>query len=171
MSSAPTTRSSVAPSGRSMTGVGLDTMVRSSTCAQSGISASDAAFTGQPATASIEGKRAANARTAVDFPVPRSPNTKTPPMPGSIAVRTMACFISSWPTIAENGKTRVMLRPQNAGEASALPMCPRHPKHGSGRIVLRKTIPHRGRPEWPRSGVRPGGRSWPLRLCRARSKR
>jgi hypothetical protein len=92
------------PSGRSMTGVGFSTTEWSCTCAQSGTSFSEAEFTGQPATARIGGSSAANPRTAVDFPVPRSPNTRTPPIPGSMAVRIMARFISSWPTMAENGK-------------------------------------------------------------------
>jgi hypothetical protein len=52
------------------------------------------------------GKSAANALTAVDLPVPRSPNTKTPPMLGSMAVSMMANFMSSWPTMAEKGKVK-----------------------------------------------------------------
>jgi hypothetical protein len=43
------------------------------------------------------------ARTAVDFPVPRSPNTSTPPIAGSTAEQIKASFISSCATIAENG--------------------------------------------------------------------
>jgi hypothetical protein len=49
------------------------------------------------------GSKAANALTAVDFPVPRSPKTNTPPTEGSTAAINIASFISSWPTIAENG--------------------------------------------------------------------
>ena len=45
-----------------------------------------------------------SARTAVDFPVPRSPKTRTPPIAGSTAAIRKAIFISSWPTIAEKGK-------------------------------------------------------------------
>ena len=63
--------------------------------AQSGTSCARAEFTGQPSTAEISGSSAASARTAVDLPVPRSPNTKTPPIPGSIAVSTIACFIAA----------------------------------------------------------------------------
>ena len=61
-------------------------------------------FTGQPVITLIGGKRSAKALMAVDFPVPLSPNTRTPPIFGSMAVRTNANFILSWPTIAENGK-------------------------------------------------------------------
>src|SRR6056297_398515 len=104
ISKAPVTRSSVTPRGRSTTGVGRSTRSVSLTSAQSGQSAGSDEFTGQPRTTLIGGKRAAKARTAVDFPVPRSPNTRTPPIPGSIAVRIMARFICSWPTMAEKGK-------------------------------------------------------------------
>src|SRR6056297_1982663 len=104
ISKAPVTRSSLTPRGRSMTGVGRSTSSVSLTLAQSGQWAGSAELTGHPRTTVIGGKRAAKARTAVDFPVPRSPNTRTPPMPGSIAVRIMARFICSWPTMAEKGK-------------------------------------------------------------------
>jgi hypothetical protein len=60
----------------------------------------------QPTTARILGNKAAKALTAVDLPVPRSPNTKTPPMLGSMAVSMMANFMSSWPTMAEKGKVK-----------------------------------------------------------------
>jgi hypothetical protein len=50
------------------------------------------------------GRRAGRARTAVDLAVPRWPRINTPPMVGSTAVRRMARFISSCPTIAEKGK-------------------------------------------------------------------
>jgi hypothetical protein len=40
----------------------------------------------------------------VDLPVPRSPKTMTPPIPGSVAAISIANFISSWPTMAEKGK-------------------------------------------------------------------
>jgi hypothetical protein len=52
----------------------------------------------------VGGSSAASARTAVDLPVPRSPNTITPPIRASTAAISSARFISSWPTIAENGK-------------------------------------------------------------------
>jgi hypothetical protein len=68
------------------------------------MSASLRLLTGHPAMAVIGGSRPASARTAVDLPVPRSPKTRTPPIEGSIAVRIIARFISSWPTMAEKGK-------------------------------------------------------------------
>jgi hypothetical protein len=49
------------------------------------------------------GSSAASARTAVDLPVPRSPNSNTPPMVGSTAAITRARFISSCPTMDVNG--------------------------------------------------------------------
>jgi len=48
-----------------------------------------------PATTRIGGSRLASARTAVDLPVPRSPNTITPPIRGSTAAISSAVFISS----------------------------------------------------------------------------
>ena len=62
-----------------------------------------------PSTTRMVGSNAASALTAVDFPVPRSPNTNTPPIVGSTAAMSSARFISSWPTMAENGKGRRML--------------------------------------------------------------
>ena len=50
-------------------------------------------------------------KTAVkshSVPVPRSPKTSTPPMPGSTAAIRIASFISSWPTMAEKGKASAM---------------------------------------------------------------
>src|SRR5487761_2318515 len=41
----------------------------------------------------------------VGFSVPRAPNTRTPPSVGSTAAQINASFISSWPTMAENGNT------------------------------------------------------------------
>jgi hypothetical protein len=49
------------------------------------------------------GSSAASARMAVDLPVPRSPNTSTPPILWSVAAIRIASFISSWATMAENG--------------------------------------------------------------------
>ena len=50
------------------------------------------------------GNKPARDLIIVDFPVPRSPKTRTPPIDGSIAVKIRASFICSCPTIAENGK-------------------------------------------------------------------
>ena len=44
-----------------------------------------------------------SARTVVDFAVPFSPRTSTPPMPGEIALRMRARRMSSMPTTALNG--------------------------------------------------------------------
>jgi hypothetical protein len=56
-----------------------------------------------PATTSMGGSTAASARTIVDFAVPFSPRTSTPPMFGEIVVRTRASAMSSEPTTAEKG--------------------------------------------------------------------
>ena len=48
---------------------------------------------------------AASARMAVVLPVPRSPSTSTPPMLASTAAICRESFMSSWPTMAENGNT------------------------------------------------------------------
>src|SRR5262245_51185991 len=61
-----------------------------------------------PSTTSISGNNAAIARAAVDFAVPRVPVINTPPIDGSIALKINARFISSCPTIAENGKCGVV---------------------------------------------------------------
>ena len=47
------------------------------------------------------GKRRASARTAVDFAVPRSPRTSTPPTSGATALTSSASRSACWPTIAE----------------------------------------------------------------------
>ena len=51
----------------------------------------------------MPGSRLASARTAVDFAVPFSPRTSTPPTSGEMAFTSRASFRSSWPTMAENG--------------------------------------------------------------------
>ena len=60
---------------------------------------------GSSFTISISGSKSAIALIVVDFPVPRSPIIITPPIFGSITFNCKASFISSWPTIAVNGKT------------------------------------------------------------------
>jgi hypothetical protein len=47
--------------------------------------------------------------TAVDLPVPRSPNTNTPPTVGSTAAISSASFISSCAAMADNGKVTGMI--------------------------------------------------------------
>ncbi len=105
----PTTRSSVAPSGRSTTGTGFfSDFLRGpgmlAQCGQDSAGLSGSQLYGQPTTARIGGSRAASARIAVDLPVPRSPKTSTPPTAGSTAAISSAWRISSWPTMAEKGK-------------------------------------------------------------------
>ena len=102
MSSAPTTRSSVAPSGRSTTGTATRVDLRTPPAAAADAQVSQACATaigshpyGQPRTTRILGSSAASERTAVDLPVPRSPNTSTPPMLGSTAAIRIASFMSS----------------------------------------------------------------------------
>ncbi|KAA3656893.1 MAG: hypothetical protein DWQ04_29705, partial [Chloroflexi bacterium] len=51
------------------------------------------------------GSKAASARDAVDFAVPRSPRIRTPPICGLTAFRINARIIFSCPTMAVNGNT------------------------------------------------------------------
>ncbi len=60
--------------------------------------------TGSPRRRSPSGSSAARARTIVDFAVPFSPRTSTPPTSGETAVRARASARSSAPTTALNGK-------------------------------------------------------------------
>ena len=92
------------PSGKSTTGVLIFCVFFVVVSTQEGTSAWVSEFIGHPVTTFIGGNRSAKALIAVDFPVPLSPNTSTPPIFGSMAVRTSANFILSWPTIAVNGK-------------------------------------------------------------------
>ncbi len=57
----------------------------------------------QPATTSTSGRTAASARTIVDFAVPFSPRTRTPPTAGDTALSTKASRRSSRPTTAVKG--------------------------------------------------------------------
>jgi hypothetical protein len=56
-----------------------------------------------PSTTDSAGSSAASARTTVDFAVPFSPRTSTPPTDGETALTTSARRRSSRPTTAENG--------------------------------------------------------------------
>ncbi len=56
-----------------------------------------------PATTSMGGSTSARARTVVDFAVPFSPRTRTPPTSGEIVVRRRASVMSSLPTTAHRG--------------------------------------------------------------------
>ena len=57
-----------------------------------------------PAAAATGGSSGARPRTAVDFAVPRSPRTSTPPTSGATALTSSASTSASWPTIALSGK-------------------------------------------------------------------
>jgi hypothetical protein len=48
----------------------------------------------------------------VDFPVPRSPKIRTPPIKGSIVHSVIASFISACETIAVKGKLRAIAIPK-----------------------------------------------------------
>ena len=56
-----------------------------------------------PTAACTGGSSGASARTAVDFAVPRSPRTSTPPTSGATALTSSASTSASWPTIALSG--------------------------------------------------------------------
>ena len=65
----------------------------------------------------IGSSRAASALIVVDLPVPRSPNARTPPSPGSTAAIIKASLSASCPTMAENGKFARMLARGTGGGA------------------------------------------------------
>mmetsp|Transcript_19820 Transcript_19820/g.51518 ORF Transcript_19820/g.51518 Transcript_19820/m.51518 type:complete len:313 (+) Transcript_19820:3598-4536(+) len=111
MSMVPHTRSSVAPRGKSIMGIFMDSTgscspalrrMRISSLMTSGSEGSE--LKASLATTWISGSKSARARMVVDFPVPLSPMIITPPILGSITFRIKDSFISSWPTMAVNGK-------------------------------------------------------------------
>lgn len=105
MSSAPTSRSSDAPTGSSTVRAARDTPEASS-CGPSGHAGSGAAGSQenrQPATTDTRGISAASARTAVLLAVPFSPRTRTPPTAGLTALSSSPSRRSSWPTMAVKG--------------------------------------------------------------------
>jgi len=111
ISSVPTTRSSVAETGRLMKGVGrrmtgkgsLEAAARSMHSVHQWVGSCGSQPKRQPSIASSSGRRAAKARAAVDLAVPRSPRMSTPPMRGSTALSTRARRMRSCPTIAVKG--------------------------------------------------------------------
>ena len=112
MSSAPTTRSSVAPRGKSTTGTMRVRLLDLGCSAQklhSGDGRTGSQLYGQPATTLTNGNIDANARTAVLLAVPRCPIIITPPIDGSMTHNANASLSSLWPTMAVNGKTWWML--------------------------------------------------------------
>src|SRR5260363_286850 len=106
----PSTRSSVAPSGRLTNGAGArDAWLKVSECSalHTGQYASDspgAQLYGQPGTRWIGANSSRNPRAAVLFAVPLSPRINTPESDGLTAHSKSARFSLSWPTIAANGK-------------------------------------------------------------------
>lgn len=106
MSSAPTSRSSEAPTGSSTIRAGRASPASALSCGPSGQPGSGAAGSQekrQPGTTSTCGISVASARTAVDFAVPFSPRTRTPPTCGETALRSRASWRSRMPTMAVNG--------------------------------------------------------------------
>src|ERR1700755_1965240 len=105
MSSEPVSRSSVAPTGSSTSVTGRSSGV-AAPCGPAGQAGSGAAGSqeyGQPGTTGTGGSRAASPRTMVDFAVPFSPRTRTPPMAGDTALSSSASFRSAIPTMPANG--------------------------------------------------------------------
>ena len=86
--------------------------------AQAGSGACGSQENRQPGTTSTAGSTAASARTAVDFAVPFSPRTSTPPIAGDTALSTSASRRSSIPTIALNGYAAHWLPPSRSPSSS-----------------------------------------------------
>jgi hypothetical protein len=102
ISRVPTTRSSVALTGRSTKRVRRRTDLNSSPCSVRSrqlvhqvLGRCGSQPKGQSATTVISGSNAARARAAVLLAVPRSPRMRTPPMRGLIAFSTRARFMRS----------------------------------------------------------------------------
>jgi len=98
ISSVPTTRSSVAETGKFTKASGAARQAaalaklrraRYTRCTN-GVGSCGSQPKRQPAMASSSGRSAAKARAAVDLAVPRSPRMSTPPMRGSTALSTRA---------------------------------------------------------------------------------
>ncbi len=70
---------------------------------QAGSGAAGSQEYGQPGTTGTGGSSAASPRTMVDFAVPFSPRTRTPPMAGDTALSSSASFRSAIPTMPANG--------------------------------------------------------------------
>ncbi len=105
MSRWPSTRSSVAPSGRLMKGTGAlaCAAVPERQASHSASGASGAQLKAQPATRVMGGSTSVRPRAAVLLAVPLSPRISTPPRVGSIAHSSRARLSCSWPTMALNG--------------------------------------------------------------------
>src|SRR5205807_9911921 len=105
MSSEPVSRSSVAPTGSSASVTGRDSGETSSwgPAGHPGSGAAGSQEYGQPRTTGTGGSNSASPRTMVDFAVPFSPRTRTPPMAGDTALSSSASFRSAIPTMPANG--------------------------------------------------------------------
>src|SRR5450830_13185 len=103
-SSVPSTRSSVAPSGKVTKGTVAETVLASPwQTAHCSAGCPGRQLKAQPATRSMGGNTAVNARAAVLLAVPLSPRIRTPPSVVSTAHSSKAFFSCGWPTMAENG--------------------------------------------------------------------
>ncbi len=107
----PTTRSSVAPSGKSTTVISLSSTGRFSPFRYLSrhfghifVGSYGLQLKGHPLTTLILGRISANARTIVVFPEPLGPRINSPPILGFMAFIRMASLSFSRLTIAENGK-------------------------------------------------------------------
>src|SRR5205823_14792123 len=89
---------------------------------------------GQPRTTGTGGSSAASPRTMVDFAVPFSPRTRTPPMAGDTALSSSASFRSAIPTMPANGYAL------SAGLALSV-------------VAMRLVLPGFPRPKWRRSAA------------------
>src|SRR5207248_7391130 len=105
MSSEPVSRSSDAPTGSSASVTGRDSGETSSwgAAGHPGSGAAGSQEYGQPRTTGTGGSSAASPRTMVDFAVPFSPRTRTPPMAGDTALSSSANFRFAMPTMPANG--------------------------------------------------------------------
>src|SRR5262247_3249552 len=106
MSSAPISRSSLAPTGSSTSRAGRVNVPAPLSCGPSGQDGSGSAGSQEnrhPATTATSGRIAASARTMVDFAVPFSPRASTPPIAGDTALSTSPSRSSSMPTTALKG--------------------------------------------------------------------
>ena len=96
----PATRSSVAPTGSSTSRTGrvsTDASGPKGPSGESGFVSAGSEENRSPAMTSIGGSIWVRARTSVDFAVPFSPRTSTPPMPGCTTQRISANAMSSSP--------------------------------------------------------------------------
>ena len=114
ISNVPTTRSSVAETGRSTKevrktseGSSSPDAARSRHSVHHVVGSSGLHLNRHLATTLTSGSSAASARAAVDLAVPRSPRIKTPPIRGLTAFSVSARRMRSCPTIAVNGNTGV----------------------------------------------------------------